>query len=195
MRISGGVAKGRRIGFRKAFSRKDEGDELRPTSAKVREALFDILRNDLKGASFLDLYAGTGGVGIEALSRAAAKVTFVESNKLRVMLIERLTSEFGFKDRSKVVNMNARDFVMKEAGRGRRYDIIFLDPPYYSGELMKILPIIGEGEILEDGGTVIAEHFFKTKLPEEIGGLRRAKSYHYGDTTLTLYRFGKGAES
>src|SRR3990170_603 len=87
MRISGGIAKGRRIGFKKAFSKKDEGDELRPTSSKVREALFDIIRNKLPGASFLDLYAGTGGIGIEALSRGAAKVVFVESNTLRIRMI------------------------------------------------------------------------------------------------------------
>lgn len=188
LRISGGVAKGRRIGFQKAFLRGSEDDELRPTSSKVREALFDILRNVLPGASFLDLYAGTGGVGIEALSRGAARVVFVEPNTVRVRIINRLVSEFQLKDRSKVIKGKALDYVTRGALRDQGFDIIFLDPPYQSGELMKVLPSIGKGKILREGGTVIAEHFFKTDLPDEINTLRMVKHYHYGDTVLTLYR-------
>jgi 16S rRNA (guanine(966)-N(2))-methyltransferase RsmD len=188
MRVSGGSAKGRRIGFKKAFSKADEGEELRPTSAKVREALFDIIRNELPGAVFLDLYAGTGGVGIEALSRGAAETVLVESNTLRVKMIRNLLSEFGFADRAKVVNAKALDFVKREIAKGRRYDIIFLDPPYRSEELMKVLPSIGRGEIVTKDGLVIAEHFFKTRLPESVGRLGLLKSYKYGDTVLTVYK-------
>jgi 16S rRNA (guanine966-N2)-methyltransferase len=187
MRISAGTAKGRRIGYKKAFLTKDEGDELRPTASKVREALFDIIRNRLHGAVFLDLYAGTGGVGMEALSRGASKVVFVESNRLRVRMIERLLSEFNFVNQAAALNMGARDFIKKETEAGKRYDIVFLDPPYHSGELMEVLPLIGEGNILEEGGIVVAEHFFKTKLPDTVKRLRLIKSYKYGDTVLTVY--------
>lgn len=188
MRISGGSAKGRRIGLKKAFSEKGESDELRPTSAKVREALFDIVRDMLPGAVFLDLYSGTGGVGIEALSRGAAGTVLVESNRLRVKMIHHLLSEFGFADRARVVSARAFDFAKREIEKGHRYDIIFLDPPYRSEELMKVLPLIGEGRIVREGGIVIAEHFFKTKLPESTGALRLLKSYKYGDTMLTVYK-------
>ncbi|HWR57961.1 MAG TPA: 16S rRNA (guanine(966)-N(2))-methyltransferase RsmD [Thermodesulfovibrionales bacterium] len=188
MRISAGVAKGRRIGFKKAFLTKDDGDELRPTSSKVREALFDIVRNSLPGAAFLDLYAGTGGVGMEALSRGAAKVVFVESSRVRARMIERLASEFNFAQQAAVLSMSVRDFIREEAEEGKRYDIVFLDPPYHSGELMEVLPLIGEGNILEEGSLVIAEHFFKTRLPDTIEGLGLIKSYKYGDTVLTVYR-------
>jgi len=188
MRISGGSAKGRRIGFRKAFRKKEEGDDLRPTSAKVREALFDIIRNELPGSLFLDLYAGTGGVGIEALSRRAAKAVMVEANKLRVRMIHQLLSEFNFTERARVVNLRAYDFAEREGEKGRQYDIIFLDPPYCSEELTKILPLIGHGKIIREGGLVIAEHFFKTKLPEAAGKLKFVKDYKYGDTVLTVYK-------
>ncbi len=187
MRISAGTARGRRIGFKKAFLRKDEDVELRPTSSKVREALFDIIRNRLSGALFLDLYAGTGGVGIEALSRGASKVVFVESSKSRVKMLERLLNEFNFADQSSVLNVKACDFIRKEAEEGKKYDIVFLDPPYHSGELTEALLLIGEGGILEDGGIVIAEHFFKTKLPETMNRLRLVKAYKYGDTVLSVY--------
>jgi 16S rRNA (guanine(966)-N(2))-methyltransferase RsmD len=187
MRISGGSAKGRKIGFRKAFLKKGE-DDLRPTSAKVREALFDIVRKELPGSVFLDLYAGTGGVGIEALSRGAAKAVMVEKNKLRVLMIQHLLSEFNFSHKARVVKLTANDFMEREEEKGQRYDIIFLDPPYYSEEVTKILPLIGEGKIIRDGGLVVVEHFFKTKLPESVGRLAFVKGYKYGDTVLTLYR-------
>jgi 16S rRNA (guanine966-N2)-methyltransferase len=188
VRISGGSAKGRKIGPKKAFLKKGEGDELRPTSAKVREALFDIIRKELPGSAFLDLYAGTGGVGIEALSRGAAKAVMVETNTLRARLIEHLLSEFGFSGRARVANVRACDFMEKDRGKGQRYDIIFLDPPYGSGEITKIISLIGEGKIIREGGLVIAEHFSKTKLPEAAGSLSCVKSYKYGDTVLTLYK-------
>jgi len=188
MRISGGSARGRRIGFRKAFSHSDEEDELRPTSAKVREALFDIIRKELPGAVFLDLYAGTGAVGIEALSRGAAKAVLVDANILRTGIARRLLSEFRFGDKGRVVSGKAFDFVRRETEKGQKYDIIFLDPPYRSEELMKILPLIGVGRLVRAGGMVIAEHFFKTKLPAAVGGLRLVRAYKYGDTMLTVYR-------
>jgi len=180
MRISGGTAKGRKVAFKAA------PESMRPTSSKVREAIFDIIRDRIEGASFLDLYAGTGGVGIEALSRGAERVVFVESNGLRVKMINRLITEFGFRERARVIKGKAFDFIRRGSEKGHRYDIIFLDPPYHTEELTKILPLVGG--ILEDGGIVIAEHFSKTVLPDVAGRLNLVRDYRYGDTTLTLYR-------
>src|SRR3990172_6269991 len=140
MRIVAGNEKGRRVGSRRPFSQRGGDDELRPTPAKVREALFDILRDRVPGASFLDLYAGTGAVGIEALSRGAGHVVFVEVNPLRVKIIRQLLTEFGFVERATVVQANAYDYLKRNAFSGGKYDIIFLDPPYSSEELMKVLP-------------------------------------------------------
>lgn len=195
MRIAGGSAKGRRIGFKKAFLERYEGDELRPTSAKVREALFDIIRKEVPGSLFLDLYAGTGAVGIEALSRGAARSVMVEANKPRVRMIHRLVEEFGFRDRARVVNEKANEFIRSEGKRGQQYDIIFLDPPYGSKELLQMLYLIGEGKIIREGGLVIAEHFVKTRLPESSGRLKVLKDYRYGDTMLTVYKYDLSGKS
>ncbi len=185
MRISGGIAKGRRVGLRKAFAKKGEEDELRPTSAKVRQAIFNILGDRIIDAEFLDLYAGTGAVGIEALSRGAGKVFFVDDNSLRISTIKELIEKFDFKDRAKIVKDRASNFIKKT---NVLFDITFVDPPYASKELDMILPLIDSKSILVDNGIVIAEHSSKKKLPSEIGSLRLIKTYKYGDTTLTLYR-------
>lgn len=185
MRISGGIAKGRKVGIRKAFIKKGEEDELRPTSAKVRQAIFNILRDRIINASFLDLYAGTGAVGIEALSRGAGKVFFVDDNSLRISIIKGLIEKLGFKDRAEVIRDRASDFIKRSESV---FDIIFVDPPYASGELDIVLPLIDEKGVLVDNGIVIVEHSSKKKLLSEFWSLRLVKTYRYGDTSLTLYR-------
>ncbi len=188
MRITGGAAKGRRIGFKESFSQKDRAGELRPTSSKVREAVFDILRDRIGGSSFLDLYAGTGAVGIEALSRGAARVVFVESSRTRARMIYSLLLRHGLEGRAVVVSARAEDFIRKGTPNGYVSDIIFLDPPYVSDELKRVLPLIGEGHLLGYGGIVLAEHSSKLVLPECIGIMKKTRHYRYGDTALTLYR-------
>ncbi|MEW6213609.1 MAG: 16S rRNA (guanine(966)-N(2))-methyltransferase RsmD [Nitrospirota bacterium] len=184
MRISGGLAKGRRTATKRLVSKKG----LRPTSSKVKEALFDIMKDRIEGASFVDLYAGTGAVGLEALSRGAGKAVFVEPKELRVRTIKRNTDKFGFSGKAEVVKGMAYEFLKRASVGNESFDIFFLDPPYYSEEIMKTLPLIGEKGLLKDGGTVIVEHFFKRKMPETVGELKIIKSYRYGDTVLTLYR-------
>src|SRR5512135_1850951 len=107
MRISGGSAKGRKVGARKAFIAKGDSDELRPTAAKVRQAIFNILAGKIEGSRFLDLYAGTGAVGIEALSRGAGHVVFVEDSSARVGIIKNLLEKFGFTARASVIKAQA----------------------------------------------------------------------------------------
>lgn len=187
MRVIAGAAKGRKFGFKKAFSKTTAADDLRPTSSKVREAIFNIIRDKLQGSVFLDLYAGTGGVGLEALSRGASEVVFVEANASRVKIITRLLSEFGFAERSRVINSDAYDFISMKS-ETRKYDIIFLDPPYRSEELRKLLPVLGKGSALRDSGVVIVEYLSKTVVPDIIDRLRLVKKYKYGDTGLALYR-------
>ncbi|MBI5213405.1 MAG: 16S rRNA (guanine(966)-N(2))-methyltransferase RsmD [Nitrospirae bacterium] len=195
MRISGGAAKGRKVGVKKVFVQKGEGDKLRPTSAKVRQAIFNIIGDRIIDSAFLDLYAGTGAVGIEALSRGAGRVVFIETNSIRVGSIKEFAGRFGFKDRSVIVKDNAANFIKKA---GYIFDIIFVDPPYASGELDAILPLIDEKSILRDNGIVIAEHSCKKAPPftspldkggtKGVGSLKLIKNYKYGDTALSLYR-------
>jgi len=188
MRITGGTEKGRKIGFKRYFSQKGRAVELRPTSSKVREAVFDILYDRITGSSFLDLYAGTGAVGIEALSRGSARVVFVESRRARARMIDSLLLRYGLEGRAVVVSARAEDFVRNGTPNGYVSDIIFLDPPYDSDELQRVLPLIGGGRLLNFGGTVLAEHSSKLVLPEGMGILKKTRHYRYGDTTLTLYK-------
>lgn len=186
MRISGGIAKGRRTAPQKILKKSSTGERLRPTSAKVREALFDILKNSIEGASFVDLYAGTGTVGLEALSRGANKAFFVEPDDLRFRTIKKSVEEFGFLDRSHVIKGRADEFIKRHSEK-EWFDLVFVDPPYESDEVDKILPLIGNKDFLSKGGRVIVEHFFKRKMPERAGSLLYMKNYRYGDTMLSFY--------
>lgn len=188
MRISGGVAKGRRTATEKLPGSKAPGERLRPTSSKVREALFDIIRNRLESAHFVDLYAGSGTVGLEALSRGAEQVVFVETDKLRTMMIQKNIESLGFSGNASIRRTDAEKFLEKAELENSGYDILFLDPPYRSEEIEKVLPLIGSSKILNDDGLVIVEHFIKKTLPRIAGRLILSKQYRYGDTMLTLYR-------
>lgn len=188
MRISGGIAKGRRTATKGLLSKTSDGEQLRPTSSKVREALFDIIRNEIDGASFVDLYAGTGTVGFEALSRGASRAIFVEPNDLRAITIKKNADEFGFREKAQVVKSRAHEFLEKSSSKKESFDIFFVDPPYHSEEIKKVLPMIGEKGLLNKSGVVIVEHFFKREMPETAGELKIDRSYRYGDTLLTFYR-------
>jgi 16S rRNA (guanine966-N2)-methyltransferase len=192
MRISAGVAKGRRTVTEKQLRKQPSGEQLRPTSSKVREALFDIIRNKLEGAHFVDLYAGTGTVGLEALSRGAGHAVFVEPDSYRAEMIQKTLDTLGFTGKADVRKTDAEKFLENAAYNLRRFDILFVDPPYHSEEIGKILPIVGRLEILNEKGIVIVEHFFKKNLPQREGGLTIIKQYRYGDTMLSLYRKDEG---
>jgi 16S rRNA (guanine966-N2)-methyltransferase len=187
MRISGGSAKGRKVGTRKAFAPGCEGDELRPTSAKVRESVFNILGGRMADCRFLDLFAGTGAVGIEALSRGAAEAIFVENNARRCAIMKDVVGKFGLSERSVIIKTDAISFLEKASFQP--FDIIFIDPPYASGELEEALQLIDENQCLTDGGLAVAEHSSKKIISLQFRNLRLKKNYRYGDTALTVYEF------
>ncbi len=187
MRISAGVAKGRRTATKKLLSKASKKERLRPTSSKVREALFDILRESIPGAVFVDLYAGTGTVGLEALSRGATRAVFVEKDSLRVRKLHEIVRKLKFEGQAEVIRSTAYDFIQHATEQA---DICFVDPPYKSNEIDIILPLIGEGGFLRKQGMIIVEHFFKKKVPEKAGTTVMSRSYRYGDTMLTIYRKG-----
>ena len=187
MRISAGQLKGRKIAVKKESGR-GERDDIRPTSSKVREALFDILRNDIPGSSFLDLYAGTGAVGFEALSRGAARTCFVEHDRADAKEISQYVSKMGLDGMTEVFTGTAERFLKRTEVAEVTFDIIFADPPYASDEIEKILPIIDDGDILTTGGCLVVEHPSKKTITTPCKALRPIKNYKYGDTMLTLYR-------
>jgi 16S rRNA (guanine(966)-N(2))-methyltransferase RsmD len=178
MRVIAGEAKGRRL-------RGPRGTETRPTSDKVKEALFSILGDRVKNARMLDLFAGTGGIGIEALSRGAAHLDFVESDEVLADILEQNLTACGFSDRADVHRSDAFRFVKQIR---QPYDLVFADPPYHTWHLKKLLPALGQGAMITANGLAIVEHFRKIKLPPRLGLLETVRSYEYGDTILTLYR-------
>lgn len=188
IRIIGGEAKGRRIAFKKSFSKKD-AVPLRPTSAKVRKAIFDIIGDRIENSSFLDLYAGSGAVGMEALSRGASQVVFVDDSPLRANAIKDIIRSIGFGDRSEVFRCSTALFIEKLNRKDKiSFDIVFVDPPYGSQELDEIMPLLDKKDIISDNGILIVEHpSKKTVMPSEVGNLRLTKQYKYGDTSLSLY--------
>jgi 16S rRNA (guanine966-N2)-methyltransferase len=180
VRISAGKLKGRKV---KVCSL---GEDLRPTSSKVRESLFNILGQSVKGSVFVDLYAGTGAVGMEAMSREADTVYFVEANRKRATQIEETLEGCGCRPKAYIVNMKAGKFIERSAAEGKKFDVVFLDPPYASGEVEPLLEALGKGDVLSEGALVVAEHPTKSALPDEAGVLVKKKSYRYGDTALTV---------
>ena len=178
MRVIAGEAKGRRL-------RGPRGVQTRATADKVKGALFNILADRIIGLRMLDLFAGTGAVGIEALSRGAAHVDFVESDEESVELLEDNLTACGFMDRASIHRSDAFRFIKKEADAP--YALVFADPPYYAWQIKKLLPVLGRGDILSPGGLAVVEHFRKTDVPEAIGRLRRLRTYEYGGTVLTFY--------
>jgi 16S rRNA (guanine(966)-N(2))-methyltransferase RsmD len=188
VRISSGRLKGRKVVTSKKIFTSAEGDELRPTSAKVREAIFNILQAEIDQAMFLDLYAGTGAVGLEALSRGAEKVVFVESSSVRSKAVADYIHKIGVEDRAAVYREEAETFLQRAVRTGMQFDIIFVDPPYQSDEIDRVLPYIEEYNMLKENGCLLVEHSSKIALPEHIQKIKLTKNYKYGDTMITLYR-------
>jgi len=157
----------------------------RPLTDRIKMSLFDLLQPYLKDAAVLDLFAGSGGFGIESLSRGAKTVAFVDSSEVSTSLILQNLQNTGFELNGTIHLQDAGSFL---SGNRESFDIIFLDPPYQSDEIERVLPYIGEYDILKDDGCVLVEHFSKLALPDHIQKIKQIKNYKYGDTMLTLYR-------
>ncbi|HMK44063.1 MAG TPA: 16S rRNA (guanine(966)-N(2))-methyltransferase RsmD [Dissulfurispiraceae bacterium] len=185
MRIAGGSAKGRKVISRKAFACRSGEDELRPTSAKVKQAIFNILAAEVPGSRFLDLYAGTGAIGLEALSRGAERAVFVDRNVERIRLIRELAERFHFAEQAETVRAEAMAYLKQLSTPFR---IIFIDPPYASAEIPQILLLAGVDSVLENRGIVVLEHSRRAAVPHHTALLSLKKQYTYGDTMLSLYR-------
>jgi len=181
MRITTGIYRGRQInGPRK----------IRPTQDKVRKALFDIL-GDVRGLSFLELYAGSGAVGLEAASRGVKELVMVEYDRDCLIAIKRNIE--SLKPRACELYPKQADFIIQLMHKDKRkFDLIFLDPPYCQGLSKKTLQTLGAYDILAPDGFVVVQHFKKDELPEKEGGLALVKQSKYGDTLLSFYRKAEG---
>ena len=178
MRVITGKARGIQL-------KTPEGMLTRPTADRVKEALFSIIHFEIPGARVLDLFGGTGQLGIEALSRGAKSAVFVDAGEPACRLIRENLKRTRFEKEGRVVRS---DYLAYLSRCTEQFDIILLDPPYAEVFLENALKRITEIDILQSGGIIVAERPLGKELPWEFEGFSRSKDYKYGKTLLTVYR-------
>jgi 16S rRNA (guanine966-N2)-methyltransferase len=184
-RVIAGSARGRRL--------VAPGEGTRPLADRVKQTLFAVLEPDLPGAAFLDLCAGSGAAGIEALSRGAARATFVERDRRVVGTIAENLARTGLAgERARVIRAEAEAWLTGSDSGGGPFELVFIDPPYAEVELLdRLLGILGadhEGRLLAAGARVVAKHFWRDRPPAAVGLLASERDRRFGETGLTFYR-------
>lgn len=163
------------------------GLDVRPTADRVKEALFNILGSLVPGSHFLDLFAGTGNIGIEALSRGAGSAVFVEKNHKNAQVIKENLAATGLDGHARLIRRDVADTLPLLGREGQRFDIVFLDPPYLKDfEKRTLAGIVGHG-LLKPGAKVIIESSKKDNLPRDVEDLKMIRQEKYGDTLLSFY--------
>jgi 16S rRNA (guanine966-N2)-methyltransferase len=191
MRVIAGI-------YRSRILRSLNGLALRPTSDRLRETLFNVLGDAVEGSRFIDVFAGTGAVGIEALSRGAAEVVFIENHTPAAALIRQNLESLGISLGATVLAMAALRGLEKLAEKRRPdqpgYDFVFVDPPYAAADdYLQVLRRLGTGSLLESGAKVIVEHRRNFELVETIGRLRRTRILRQGDASLSFFAVPRGS--
>ncbi len=179
--------------FRSRQLKSLKGLALRPTSDRLRESLFNVIAERIPGCRFLDLFAGTGAVGIEALSRGAAEVVFIENHPPAVTLIQRNLDSLGIRGCARILKLDALRGLQRLAAEhtpaSPTFDIVFLDPPYAAAdEYRRVLTFLGAAPFLALGTLVIAEHRRTFELPETLGNLESVRVLRQGDANLSFFR-------
>ncbi len=175
MRVISGTAGGKKL-------KTPEGMDIRPSTDMVKESLFNIIQFDIEGRRVLDLFAGTGQLGIECLSRGAKEVVFVDKSRNSVNIVKENLKTCGFK--AEVYNMDSLEY-LKNCGK---FDIILIDPPYNSDLYAQALKIINLVDILSDGGIIVCESERSKVLPDMDLPYKRGKVYNYGKVKLNFYK-------
>ena len=175
MRVITGTARGRKLETLK-------GDDVRPTTDKIKESIFNIIQFNIEGRKFLDLFAGSGQMGIEALSRGAEKAVFVDKSKQAYNIIVKNLNYTKLNDNAQILNMDSISYLYQ---CNMKFDIAFLDPPYRTGILQEALKKIAD--IVNIGGVILCENPYEEEVPEYVGDFRIKKQYKYGKIKITVY--------
>jgi 16S rRNA (guanine(966)-N(2))-methyltransferase RsmD len=185
MRVVAGEYKGRLL-------RSVRGQDVRPTSDRLRETLFNILAPRIRGTRFLDLCAGSGAIGIEALSRGSSNSIFVDRSRSACSVIRQNLASVGIEGEAAVLCRDAISAVRSLAGQGSQFDIIFFDPPYAGGIYAETVNAIGKTRLLAEDGILVVEH--RAKAPPELDfeGLEMYRQVKQGDSALTFARWKTG---
>jgi 16S rRNA (guanine966-N2)-methyltransferase len=179
MRIVGGTRRGRRL-------LPPRSSATRPTADRVRETLFNVLGQQLAGGDVLDLYAGTGALGLEALSRGAERAVLVDAAAEAADLCQRNAAALAFEGQVDVLRLRAEKAVERLLREGRRFTLAFADPPYAARAGAWVVGAVAP--LLTEGGTLVVEHDRREGLPETAGSLFRVDERRFGDTVVSLYR-------
>lgn len=179
MKVTGGTAKGRKL-------RTPPGKSIRLTTDRVKEALFDLLP-DPEGTVFLELFAGTGNIAIEALSRGARRAVFVEKDEKLAGLIAKNLAACGLGERAGVISAPVEKTVPALLGNGESFDVVFADPPYEKGLAGGTLSLPGIEALLSQGALFVVEHSFRENVNDRYGSLVLRDRRRYGDTVLSFY--------
>ena len=178
MRVISGSARGVQL-------RTPEGLKTRPTADRVKEAMFSIIQFDIPCSKVLDLFGGTGQLGIEALSRGASVSYFIDESEQACKLIKENLQKTKLSDKANVIRSDYASFLKSTR---EKFDIIFLDPPYAEVFLENSLKMITEIDILQSSGIIVTERPLGKELPWEFPGFERSRDYKYGNTLITIYR-------
>lgn len=184
MRVISGTQKGRIL---KAVP----GDRTRPTTDKVKEAVFNMIGPYFDGGTGLDLFAGSGGLGIEGLSRGLEKVVFVDRNYRAVQTVKSNLDICGFREKAEVYKNDWKRALNAIIQRNLSFRVIWLDPPYNQDVYINILEKISEHGLLDPDGVVVCEHALEDKLPDTVQSLERKKHDRYGTVTISIYQHAR----
>ena len=179
MRIISGTSKGRKLVTPRSQS-------LRPTSDRVKESMFNILQDDIVGKVVLDLFAGTGNLGIEALSRGAKKTIFVEKGRQALRLIQRNLTQFGLEERSEILPKDANRAIGILKQKGESFDLILMDPPYQKGLIQKTLMKLNSHQIYHKDSILVIEHNRREPLSTVMEGWNLIRQRRIGDTLISF---------
>jgi len=181
MRVIAGKARGTRL-------QSPQNMDIRPTSDRVKESIFSILQNELIDAVVVDLFSGTGNLGIESLSRGAKEAYFVDQSKASINIIEYNLDKTRLKSQAKVIHTNAMAGIKLLAAKGIQANLIFVDPPYDHGLIEPVFNAIEAEKFLAVDGMVIVEHRRTALLPEAVGSLYLVRKKDYGNTSISFYQ-------
>ncbi|OPJ56920.1 16S rRNA (guanine(966)-N(2))-methyltransferase RsmD [Alkalithermobacter paradoxus] len=184
MRVISGSVKGHRL-------KTPKSTDIRPTSDRVKESIFNIINNKVLDSFVLDLFCGTGSLGIECLSRGANMCTFVDNGKESINLLRENLKNTKFTDKSEVIFADAIGGINKLSVKRDRFDIIFMDPPYLKNLIVPALEEISKRELLEEDGIILVEHDIKDILPEKVENLVRYREKKYGNTNISFYEWSE----
>jgi 16S rRNA (guanine966-N2)-methyltransferase len=191
LRIIGGTARGRRLQTPSKSTAKDSGQFIRPTADRAREALFSIIGREIEMATVLDLYAGTGALGLEALSRSAELAVFVDNSLQAVRIIHKNIELCGFSDRALVFKWDITKglSIVTKKLPGTFFSIVFADPPYRKGLSSDMLAQLAESDLLLPGALVVVEEEARADLPARAAELILVDQRRYGETGFWFYRY------